>query len=215
MFILLAASLVLTSEGCKSKKKLAEQQRIEAQRAAEAAKQAKINQVKAELEALMATPCKDLAEVEARERKLAGYRDLNVDDAGVLTLIKKVDYFLQQERERLEKEAKAAQQAQTPAPDPAANLKFEPDRYFNEIAGTSNVSAANSRIEQALRLFASPDAAVLIVISQSGAAKDYDRPTTIRNYLNYLKDQQKNLNRVQNVTLDAAGKIREIELVRK
>ncbi len=61
-------------------------------------------------------------------------------------------------------------------------------------------------------MFSSPDTPVLIVINESNGEKDYDRPTTIREYLNYLKDQKKNINKIQKLEFDDAGKITEVEL---
>ncbi|HLZ16132.1 MAG TPA: hypothetical protein VKQ08_03795, partial [Cyclobacteriaceae bacterium] len=70
----------------------------------------------------------------------------------------------------------------------------------------------NSSINEALTLFASPQAPVLIVISEEDGKKDYDRPTTITAYLNYLKDQKKNINDIAGLKTDASGKITELEL---
>lgn len=85
-------------------------------------------------------------------------------------------------------------------------------QYFNAISQSRNVASANSSINEALTMFASPDTPVLIVISESGGVKDYDRPTTIRDYLNYLKDQKKNINSISDVKVDGSGKITELEL---
>ncbi len=85
-------------------------------------------------------------------------------------------------------------------------------QYFDAIANADNVISANNSIDEALTLFTSSTAPVLIVISQEGGDKDYDRPTTIRAYLNYLKDQKKNINQIEKVKLDEFGKITEVEL---
>lgn len=84
--------------------------------------------------------------------------------------------------------------------------------YFESIANASSVSAANSSISEALKLFTSPETPVLIVISEEGDQKDYDRPTTISEYLHYLKDQKKNTNVLSNLKMDNTGKITEVEL---
>jgi hypothetical protein len=94
----------------------------------------------------------------------------------------------------------------------ASEPKTKLNQYFSAIANSSNVNAANSSINEALALFASPDTPVLIVISEEGGQKDYDRPTTIREYLNYLKDQKKNMNSISNLQMDNSGKITEVEL---
>jgi hypothetical protein len=85
-------------------------------------------------------------------------------------------------------------------------------RYFSAIASSGNVISANASINEALTLFASPDAPVLIIINDSGSMKDYDKPTTIKDYLNYLKDQKKNINSISSLKTDSDGKITELEL---
>lgn len=112
-----------------------------------------------------------------------------------------------QEEERARKAAEANETA-LKASEPKARLA----NYFDAIAGSGNVASANSSINEALTLFASPETPVLIVISDSGGIKDYDRPTTIQAYLNYLKDQKKNINTISDVHFNDAGKITEIEL---
>ena len=55
---------------------------------------------------------------------------------------------------------------------------------------------------------------MLIIISKEGKTVDYDRPTTIKNYLNYLKDTKNNINQVEKVLYDSNGKIKELELIK-
>jgi hypothetical protein len=134
----------------------------------------------------------------------------------------------QEERARLEQEAKARQQQEEEAKrkeaedrarreaELKANIEKAPKtrlaEYFSAIANSTSTTSANSSINEALTLFASPDTPVLIVISESNGQKDYDRPTTIREYLNYLKDTKKSMNDVSNMQVDSAGKITELEL---
>jgi len=94
--------------------------------------------------------------------------------------------------------------------DVAINTRV--NNYFEATAQASTVAAANATIADALTLFASPQTPVLIVISEEGGQKDYDRPTTISEYLNYIKDQKKNSNRISNVKTNDAGKITEVEV---
>ena len=56
---------------------------------------------------------------------------------------------------------------------------------------------------------------VLIIINQSAGFNDYDRPTTIEKYLNYLKDQKISPNKVHEIKYNANGKINELELIKK
>lgn len=121
-----------------------------------------------------------------------------------------------EEKERKRKDAedqarKAAEERErnaAKASAPQARLST----YFDAIAGAGNAASANNSINEALTLFASPQTPVLIVISESGGQKDYDRPTTIKDYLNYLKDQKKNINKIADLQFDSSGKISEVEL---
>jgi hypothetical protein len=110
----------------------------------------------------------------------------------------------QEAEEQARKDAEAKKQA------PSQKL----DLFFNAIANSGNVNGANNSINEALALFTSPDTPVLIVISEENGQKDYDRPTTIRNYLNYLKDLKKNPNKISNLQFDSSGKITELELTK-
>ena len=44
---------------------------------------------------------------------------------------------------------------------------------------------------------------------------DYDKPTTIKRYLDFLKDQKVNRNNVDSYLLDQNGKIKELDLIKK
>jgi hypothetical protein len=91
------------------------------------------------------------------------------------------------------------------------------DDYFNAIASSSgNTTQANRSINEAKSMFASPDVPVLIIINEStDGTKDYDEPTTILDYMNYLKDQGKNLNDIYEIKTNDRGRITELELIRK
>ena len=110
--------------------------------------------------------------------------------------------------ERARREAEVRREAEEKVMAPRAKL----GQYFESISTSGNVTAANSSINEALTMFASPEVPVLIVISESNGKKDYDRPTTIKNYLNYLKDQKKNINSIAELKVDGNGKITEVEL---
>ncbi len=90
--------------------------------------------------------------------------------------------------------------------------KVKLSEYFDAIANSSDVASAGSTINEALSMFASPETPVLIIISNENGKKDYDRPTTIKAYLNYLKDQKKNINDIDALKVDDSGKITEVEL---
>lgn len=90
--------------------------------------------------------------------------------------------------------------------------KVKLSQYFDAIASSGSAASANTSITEALSMFASPETPVLIIISDAGGVKDYDKPTTIKNYLNYLKDQKKNINAISSLVTDGNGKITELEL---
>jgi hypothetical protein len=117
----------------------------------------------------------------------------------------------EEERKRKEADEQARRDAEAKKQAPAQKL----DTYFSAIANAANVNSANNTINEALGLFASPDTPVLIVISEENGQKDYDRPTTIRQYLDYLKDTHKSMNKIGNLQFDSSGKIKELELVKQ
>ena len=84
--------------------------------------------------------------------------------------------------------------------------------YFNEIAKARDINLANQNISEVLTYFASKDAPVFIVFYREGGQKDYDKPTDIVKYLNYLKDQKKNPYKIDKVIYNDQGKIEELEL---
>jgi len=105
--------------------------------------------------------------------------------------------------------------ATPPAPAADEVAVGELENYFSAIVNASNVQSANSTIQEALAMFSNQNTPVLIVIHEENGVKDYDEPTTIRNYLNYLKDTKKNLNFISDIRLDGSGKVSELELRRR
>ncbi|MEY3647598.1 MAG: hypothetical protein RLZ13_480 [Bacteroidota bacterium] len=109
----------------------------------------------------------------------------------------------------------------TPAPAPAAVVRSAEEiavekleNQFASISSASNVTAANQSIQEVLAMFSNQETPILIVIHEEGGVKDYDEPTTIKKYLEYLKDTKKNLNYISDIRL-AGGKVTELELKRK
>ncbi|QDH80159.1 nucleoid-structuring protein H-NS [Echinicola soli] len=115
--------------------------------------------------------------------------------------------------------APVEEQAPAPAPDPEPTAEEvavgKLEGYFSTIASASSVQSANSSIQEALSMFSNQNTPVLIVIHEENGIKDYDEPTNIAKYLNYLKDTKKNLNFISDVRLDGSGKITELELRRR
>ena len=109
----------------------------------------------------------------------------------------------------------------TPAPPPTPLVRSADEiavekleSQFASIASASNVTAANQSIQEVLAMFSNPETPILVVIHEEGGVKDYDEPTTIKKYLEYLKDTKKNLNYISDIRL-AGGKVTELELKRK
>lgn len=84
--------------------------------------------------------------------------------------------------------------------------------YFKAISSAPSLTSANASIKEALAMFSTPDAPVLIVIYRAGANPDYDEPTTIGKYLDYLKDTKNSNAQVEELVYDANGKIKELVL---
>ena len=207
MFIfIVAASAGIFS--CKSQKKIAAKEAAEAEAR-------KIAKAKTDLEELLSD--QSGLSLDEKESRLQVIKDMNIEDPEVQELIVQVDEKLKREREaqdakdRAERLAREKEEALRREGSEQKSL----DEYFGLIANSSNIATTNTYIDEALQLFSSDDVPVLIIISRSGDIVDYDRPTTIRKYLEYIKDQKVVRNKIDNVVYDANGKISELELVKK
>lgn len=97
-------------------------------------------------------------------------------------------------------------------------LKTQLEKNFQGIAEASksgNASQVSTLIKKTLELFSAPEAPVLIIISREGSIVDYDKPTTIKRYLDFLRDQKANKNAVDSYLLDQSEKIKELDLIKK
>ena len=200
--------------GCKKKKELAAAQAAEALRIAD-----QIKEATALLEGILSDETLD--NIDQNYEKLAMVKDMNLEDPGVLNLIIQVQeklaadkeaYAVLMEEQRLEAEALRLEEA--------AAAKIENDRkmlnqYFAALTGEKDYTKANNIISNTLPMFANDDVPVLIIIAEENGEKDYDKPTTIKAYLNYLKDRKAYKAEVETVVYDEAGKITELELRKK
>lgn len=200
--------------GCKKKKELAAAQAAEALRLAD-----QIKEATALLEGILSD--KTLDNIDQNYEKLAMVKDMNLEDPGVLNLIIQVQeklaadkeaYAALMEEQRLEAEALRLKEA--------AAAKIENDRkmlnqYFAALTGEKDYTKANNIISNTLPMFANDDVPVLIIIAEENGEKDYDKPSTIKAYLNYLKDRKAYKAEVETVVYDEAGKITELELRKK
>jgi len=86
-------------------------------------------------------------------------------------------------------------------------------QYFDSIVNSKN-SATNNNISQALTLFASSNAPVMVVIHDKNGKKNYTRTLTIAAYLIYLKGQKSSVDRIEHIAVNEVGKITELELMK-
>jgi hypothetical protein len=102
----------------------------------------------------------------------------------------------------------------TPGP-----LKTQIESAFDGLVSTAkagDVSTANTMIQGIIsKYFTSENTPVLIIISKEGSIIDYDKPTTIKLYLNFIKDQKASRNNVDSYLQDESGKIKELDLIKK
>jgi len=206
MLLLLAAFITIGgTTSCKSKKKLAKE-------AAEAEYKARVAEAVRDLTAILDD--ETTWTLEEKEHRVQTIKDWNLQNAEVDDLLFQVEKKLSRERaqaaQRAEEERRAAEEAAR-AKEPKNVL----ERNFASIASAGSVTQANRLISETLQLFSSNSVPVLIIISQAGGFNDYDRPTTIENYLNYLKDQKVNRNKVNDLKFNEAGKITEVELIKR
>lgn len=97
-------------------------------------------------------------------------------------------------------------------------LKTQLENNFKWIADagrSGNITQAASLIKSTLEYFASADVPVLIIIAREGDIVDYDKPTSIKRYLDFLRDQKESRNAVDSYQLDNNGKIKELDLIKK
>ena len=203
MMVLLAAFITIGgTTSCKSKKKLAKE-------AAEAEYKSKCEQAITDLNAILDD--ETLWTLEEKEARVQTIKDWNLQNAEVDDLLFQVEKKLARERAQRDEEARRAAQER----EQAAAVDVVLGRNLNSIANAGSPSQANRVINETLEMFESPNTPVLLIIKQNAGFNDYDRPTTIEKYLNYVKDQKKASEKVHEIKYNANGKINELELIKK
>lgn len=202
MILLAVFVTVGGSTSCKSKKRLAKE-------AAEAEYKSKVEQAIKDLNAILDD--ETLWSLEEKEARVQTIKDWNLQNAEVDDLLFQVEKKLARERAQKNEEERLRREAEERAK--SADVMLE--KNFRSIANSGSTSQANRLINETMDMFESPNVPVLIIISQAGGFNDYDRPTTIEKYLNYLKDQKASRNKVNEIKYNANGKINELELIKK
>lgn len=206
----LAGMLIFGTTSCSSQKRLARKH-------AKEARMAQIAQAKADLYEIIND--EGYLALEVKENMLNNVKSMNLDDKEVNDLIVRAEDKLESDRAAyLKKKEEEARLAEAEKLELERHAREKATKYgpvqnaLISIAAAPNLREANIRISNTLEMFASPDVPVLILISQEGDIRDYDRPTTIRQYLELLKDQKRYNNDIENIRYNAAGKITELEL---
>lgn len=205
-FIFVAMLALVTIGGttsCSSKKKLAKQEY-----------EANVEQAKADLNAIIEGATQwTLEEQQARIEEIEKLDLQNQEVDELIVSAKDVMSRKIAEAERLAEEERLRELEEQNREK--AESKTSLSDYFAIIAAAPDAEVANEKIAEALKLFASPDVPVLIIVYQMGDIIDFDAPTTAEKYLNYIKDQKKVPVRVNNIKYDENDKITELELIKK
>lgn len=203
-FILIAMMALVTIGGttsCSSKKKMAKKEY-----------EAKVEQAKKDLNAIIAE--ETLWSLEEQKSRIEEIENAALNNPEIDELIVKAKekvIRLKAEEARAAEEERLRELEEQKKIKPVASL----EDYFAIIAAAPDAETANEKIAEALKMFASPDVPVLIIIYHVGDIIDYDAPTTAEKYLNYIKDQKKVNVGVYNIKYDNNNKIIELELIKK
>lgn len=200
-------SLIMISvsfSGCKSKQKLTQNR----DGSASGSYEQRIEQAKRDL--LTIINDQGSMSLDEKEYRLNAIKKQNFPDQEVKDLIVRADEVLDVFRTERDIQAKKESENQEQFVFRKSILDG-----FKAVANANSYTQANVQITKALKIYAASDVPVLIVISQENGAKDYDRPTTIKKYLEYLKDVKKFDKDIESFVLDNNGKITEIELIKK
>jgi hypothetical protein len=210
LILALAGLLIFGTTSCSSQKRLARKH-------AKEARLAQIAQAKADLYEIIND--EGYLSLEVKENMLQNVKDMKLDDKEIDELIVRAEEKLARDRaEHMRKKEEETRRAEAERLELERQARERATQYgpiqnaFISVAAAPNLREANLRISQTLEMFASPDVPVLILISQEGEVRDYDRPTTISRYLELLKDQKRYNNDIENAKFNAAGKITELEL---
>lgn len=203
LIIMMALVTIGGTTSCSSKKKLAKKEY-----------EAKVEQSKKDLNAIINEQTQwTLEEQLSRVNEIEQYNLQNseVDELIVKAKDKLAKAKAEKDRVAEEERLRAIEAEKANAMKPVTSLQD----YFAIIAAAPDAETANDKIAEALEMFSSSDVPVLIIIYQLGDVVDYDAPTTIDKYLNYIKDQKVVNVDVNNIKYDNNHKITELELIKK
>lgn len=187
------------STSCSSKKKLAKQEY-----------EAKLAQATTDLNAILENTTQ--WSLEDRAARVAEIEQMDLQNEEINALILRAKDKIAND---VAEAARLAEEERLRLLEEQAKPITSLEDYFAIIAGAPDANSANSTIKDVLKQFASPDVPVLIIIYHVGDIIDYDAPTTIEKYLNYLKDKKEVNVRINDIKYDNNNKITELELIKK
>ncbi|MFP4092530.1 MAG: hypothetical protein ACLFUB_00840 [Cyclobacteriaceae bacterium] len=193
----------VSTTGCKARKEA---------RAAAEARAERVSEARAALLAIIND--NGNMSLEEKESELRRVKLMNLDDAEIRDLIARAEAVIAREKEEAEKLRAERDENAGKGSGAAMDKESQLQNIFQQVASARSASEANYQIRDALSMFASPQTPVLIMISNTGGQMDYDEPTTIQKYLEYLKDTNNTPARIHNLVYDANGKIKEVELLK-
>jgi len=139
--------------------------------------------------------------LEEQEKYVQSLTKKGFKDVNVLNLIIKASEKI--------KERKAAKEVKVKP------LQTTLEENFAKIMNASSYAEADAVIKETLEKFENPEAPVLIILYRQGEDVDYDKPTNIKDYLNYLKLQKKSNADIDQIFLNSNGKIKSLDLLHK
>ncbi len=101
--------------------------------------------------------------------------------------------------------------------DLSHSMRQNLENYFSEFSKL-DIKDQNKRqtyLNKGLKYFNSTDTPVLIIVNKENGKFIYDKPTSIEQYLDYLKYKQMSPHVIHNLQLDEEGKITQLELMVK
>jgi hypothetical protein len=188
---------LLFTQGCKPKQKIV----TPPQDVVEAGKtDAEISLAKNQLRRLLTDENMSAAELEAQ---LAAIKAAGHTNPEVLDLITQVEGRIATKKTAEATETK--NRSMGTSPDAIVES-------FGAISKSADYDTANDVINGMLSRFESPDTPVLIIVAEDQGVKDYDKPTTIQKYLEYIKMQKRYESKVEEVVRNTDGKITRLVL---
>ena len=201
LITMLAFVTIGGTTSCSSKKKLAKKEY-----------EAKLLQAKTDLNAIIEGTTQWT--LEEQKSRIEEIEKSDLQNAEIDELIVKAKEIVERKIAEAERVAEEERLRQIEEQNKVKQVTSLED-YFTIIAAAPDAEAANTKIAEALQLFASPDVPVLIIVYHVGDIIDYDAPTTAEKYLNYIKDQKKVAVGIHNIKYDNNNQITELELIKK